>query len=352
MKNAFIFAIILFLIGGAFFCGALIANGGFRFDKKLTTKTITVDEDFTSVFSEIHTTDIKLLPSQDGKCTVILHEKDTFSHAVEAKNNTLCITAPTERSWLEFLFGFQNPMLEIYLPKAEYNSLDIDCSTGNIYVSDAFTFGIAEIEVSTGDIEFFASATGAVSLEATTGDISANGIRAESIEISTTTGDVVIKNATINGAASLEVGTGKIEADTILAKEIEIEGGSGKKTLKNLTIEGAACIESTTGGIAITDMRSDTLSIHLSTGDSLLKNCLVATDLRIQATTGDVILDASDAGEIDIKTNTGSITGTILSGKIFDAKSTSGKVITPQNDLSGGVCKLATTSGRIEFKIQ
>ena len=352
MKHAFIFAIILFLIGGAFFCGALIANGGFRFDKELTTKTVTVEENFSSILAEIHTTNVKILPSQDEKCTVVLQEKDSFSHVVEVKNGALCITAPTEKSRLEFLFGYRKPMLELYLPQAEHDSLNIECATGDIYVSDAFTFSEVKIEVSTGDIEFFASATGEVLLAATTGDILANGIRAESIEISTTTGDIVIKNTTIYGTASLEVGTGKIEADTVLAKEIEIEGGSGKKTLKNLTIEGAACIESTTGGIAITDMRSDTLFLHLSTGDSLLKNCLVATDLRIQATTGDVILDASDAGEIEIKTNTGSITGTILSGKIFDAKSTSGKVITPQNDLSGGVCKLTTASGRSEFKIQ
>ena len=352
MKNAFIFAIILFLIGGAFFCGALIANGGFRFDKELTTKTVTIDEDFSSVWAEIRTTDVKILPSRDGKCTVILHEKETFSHVVDVKNDTLCITAPTEKSWLEFLFGFQNPMLEIYLPKADYDSLDIDCSTGNIYVSDAFTFGNAEIEVSTGDIEFFANATGEVSLEATTGDILANDICAESIEVSTTTGDIVIQNTTINGAVSIEVGTGKIEADTIFAKEIKIEGGSGKKALKNLTIEGAACIESTTGGIAITDMRSGKLSIHLSTGDTLLKNCLIASTLNIQSTTGDIIFEASDAGEIEAKTNTGSITGTLLSGKIFNAKSTSGKVITPQNDLSGGVCAVSTNSGRIELKIQ
>ena len=52
MKNAFIFAIILFLIGGAFFCGALIANGGFHFNKELTTKTVTVDKEFSKYMKE------------------------------------------------------------------------------------------------------------------------------------------------------------------------------------------------------------------------------------------------------------------------------------------------------------
>ena len=352
MKNALIFAFILLLIGGAFFCGALIANGGFRFDKELTTKNVAIDEDFSSVLAELYTTDIKLLPSQDEKCTIVLHEKDTFSHTVEVKNGALCISEPAKRKWTEFLFGHKGPIIEIYLPKAEYASLDIDCSTGNIYVSDAFTFDEIDIEVSTGDIELYASARGTVSLEATTGDILANGVHAESVEISTTTGSAVIKNATIKGEVSFEVGTGKIEADTVLAKKIEIEGGSGKKTLNNLTIEGDACVESTTGGVSITNMQSSKLFMKLSTGDALLKKCLVASILNIQATTGDITFDASDAGEIEVKTNTGSITGTLLAGKIFDAKSTSGKVIVPPNDLSQGTCKLTTTSGRIELKIK
>ena len=58
----------------------------------------------------------------------------------------------------------------------------------------------------------------------------------------------------------------------------------------------------------------------------------------------------SDAGEIFIKTTTGSVKGSLLSSKIFMARSDVGKITVPRTT-TGGICEIETDTGTINITI-
>ena len=86
--------------------------------------------------------------------------------------------------------------------------------------------------------------------------------------------------------------------------------------------------------------------IKISTGKTKLTNVLVTTDFTLNGSTGDVLFDSFDALNIYVDITTGDVKGTILTEKIFNAKSGTGKVNVPET-YSGGVCKVRTSTGNI-----
>ena len=59
---------------------------------------------------------------------------------------------------------------------------------------------------------------------------------------------------------------------------------------------------------------------------------------------------ACDAGELHVKTDTGDVTGSLLSDKIFFAESDVGSVDVPKTT-TGGVCEIQTNTGNIAITI-
>ena len=60
----------------------------------------------------------------------------------------------------------------------------------------------------------------------------------------------------------------------------------------------------------------------------------------------DVRFEGCDAGELSVRTDTGDVTGTLLSGKVFLVQSDTGRVEVPKT-VSGGRCEIATDTGDI-----
>ena len=62
-------------------------------------------------------------------------------------------------------------------------------------------------------------------------------------------------------------------------------------------------------------------------------------------------MEKSDAATLSIKTDTGDVTGTLLTEKTFDAKASTGDVDVPKTT-AGGVCKIRTDTGDICINIE
>ena len=58
-----------------------------------------------------------------------------------------------------------------------------------------------------------------------------------------------------------------------------------------------------------------------------------------------------DAAELEIKTGTGDVQGTLLSEKVFVVKTNTGKIQVPET-VTGGKCKITTTTGDIRITVQ
>lgn len=206
---------------------------------------------------------------------------------------------------------FDTPKITVYLPESQYRTLTVTGSTGAIELPEAFTFERAEVTSSTGNVVFCAAVSGAASIQTTTGDIRAEHTSADALNLTVTTGAVHVSDVTCQNDLTVSVSTGKAH-------------------LRNVSY--------------------GTLLSTGSVGSIALDHVTAANQISIERSTGHVELAACDASELHLKTDTGDVTGSLLSGKIFFAESDVGSVDVPKTT-TGGVCEFRTDTGKIAITI-
>ena len=255
-------------------------------------KTYEVSEDFDKISIDIIEGDIILARSTDGKCRVDCKERERFGYSVSVVDGTLRIETMDGRKWYDHIsIGNFDRTMTVYLAAEQYDSIEIDATTGDVRVPEDFSFGTAKVRITTGDVKWQAEASEELSVKTTTGDIS-------------------------------------------------ISGASPKKLQ----------LKSTTGKIALAKIKCETADIKGGSGDCALAGVVAYENLNVSLTTGDIELRDCDARSLSIEATTGDIEGTLLSGKIFSASTTTGDVRVP-SDSEGGSCKIKTTTGDIYIRI-
>ena len=131
-------------------------------------------------------------------------------------------------------------------------------------------------------------------------------------------------------------------------KRIDVSLSTGD--VKNYaTASEEISIKVTTGDVNLERTTAGKIIVLSSTGDVNLKNT-TADKIIITSSTGDIAFNGIDASEIEIKTSTGDVKGSLLSEKVFFTKSSTGDVEVPET-LSGGKCKITTSTGDIKISI-
>lgn len=317
-KHARIWLIVatsLILIGGVIFVG-MLAILNWDFTKLSTNKYETNEheilESFSSISVDTDTADIKFVPSEGASCSVVCYEQKNMKHSVAVKDGVLCIEAVDTRKWYEHIgIHFGTPSVTVYIPQGEYGTLSVKSDTGDVEIPNAFSFETIDITESTGDVTNRASATKAINIKTSTGRIALENLSAGSLALSVSTGNVTASGVTCEGDLTVKVSTGKANLTDV--------------TCKNLCSDG-------------------------STGDISLTNVIASEMISVERSTGDIKFTACDAAEIVLETDTGDVIGTLLSPKVFVAKTDTGKVNVPES-VSGGRCKITTDTGNIKVEI-
>ena len=299
--------------------GVLIVGGVMMFLKfdfgsfitsKCQTNTHEISEEFNSISVNTSTADISFLVSEDGGRRVVCYEQENLKHSVEVRDGTLFVSLVDTRKWYEHISIYsENPMVTVYLPKAEYAALTVRTSTGDVGISAELSFERIDINASTADVKCYASATGEVKIKTSTGDIFAEGLSAGSLDLSVTTGKVKVSSVSCSGDVKLESDTGDIELSGVSCKNIISEG---------------------------------------ETSDISLLNVIAKERFSIKTDTGDIKFDRCDASEMFIEADTGDVTGSFCSDKIFFAQSDTGRIDVPRTT-SGGRCEITTDTGDIRL---
>lgn len=276
---------------------------------KYETNTFDISEGFDSISIHSDTDDIVFLPSDDGTCRVVFYERENEKHTASVQDGTLWIERIDTREWYDHLdfFSFGAPKMTVYLPLAEFAALVIDESTGDIVIPADFTFGSIDISVSSGDVDCSASSPGPIHIEAGTGDIHVEYLSAGELELSVSTGSAEVRSVACGGNVGVTVTTGK----TVL-----------------------------------TDVSCGSLVSGGSSGDITLENVIAAETISVERSTGDVRLEQCDAAELLVSTDTGDVTGSLLSEKVFLAQSDTGRIDVPKTT-TGGTCEITTDTGDI-----
>ncbi len=315
-KAWLIAAASLVIIGCILLAAAMSVTGRDR-SKLSTVRYETNTHEITEAFSALSlttdTADIVFALSADGKCRVECYEEEHAKHSVSVENSTLTVSINDQRSWDEYIgFTFDSPKITVYLPDAEYGALVIQESTGRVEIPEEFTFESVDISASTGSVDLGASARDAVRIGTSTGDIRVENISAGSLELSVSTGEVTVSGVKCSGDITVSVSTGKAQ------------------------LSDASCQSVISTG---------------TTGDIYLENVIAADKLSIKRSTGNVSFDGSDAAEIIVRTDTGNITGSLLTDKVFIAASDTGSVEVPRT-VTGGRCEIDTDTGNIKIEIE
>ncbi len=305
----------LLAVGLLIFAGAMIALN-FDFTRlstvKYETNTYEISEDFNKISVDAAAAEIEFVLSDSEQCKIVCIEKEKVKHSVTVEGGALTIGTVDTRKWYDYIgFSFGESKITVYLPKTEYASLLIKGSTGDIEIPKDLAFDTVDISASTGAVECYASASELMRIRLSTGDIFVDNVSAGTLDLSVTTGGVTASSITCDGDIQVAVSTGKTKLTDISCKGVISSG---------------------------------------STGDIVLKNVIASENFSIERSTGDVIFEGSDAAEINVKTTTGDVTGTLLSEKVFITETSTGSVNVPKT-VTGGKCEIKTSTGDIKIDV-
>lgn len=279
---------------------------------KYETNSHEIIENYKSISVVTDTADIVFVASESSECSVTCYEQKNAKHSVTVKDDTLVIEVVDTRKWYEYIgINFGAPKITVCIPQGEYSTLSISSDTGDVTIPKDFQFSNIDISDSTGNVTNYASASGGVKIKTSTGNIRVEGITAGSLDLSVSTGKVTVSDITSGGTVTVKVSTGKANLSDITCKSVLSSG---------------------------------------DTGDISLNNVLVTEKLSIERSTGDVSLNGCDAAEIFIETDTGNVIGTLLSEKVFIAKTDTGRIDVPKTT-AGGRCEITTDTGNIKISI-
>ena len=316
MKKGKLIALIVagvLLITGSFFMvmGLSLAKGSAT-ESKLMQQEVLVQESFENIQIDTEDCDVNFVPYNGTvDARVVILEQERAKHSVLVEDGTLKIKMTDGRNWTDYvgIFGITEQMvMTVYLPSAEYESLQIRTTTGDIALAQE---------------PFFRDAV----LRTNTGDISCVGVSGDALDCMTSTGDISVQNSAPN-MLKLQSNTGDFKISTVASDEIHMTTNTGEVDAQNVN--------------ALT-FTSDT-----DTGDVELEKVLAEDYLQIFTDNGDVEIENSDAGTVNIETNTGDVSGNFLTSKWFQARSDTGNVTVP-NTREGGECRIETDTGDISF---
>lgn len=307
-------SIVLVLAGMIIFVVALSTNKegtGFFNNGTIVSNTYKVDEDFNNIIIEESYCDINIIYKESDSTSVISKELSNIQHIIEVIDNTLTIKENDQRAWYEKLFNFYDTEITIYLNINTINDLTINTKTGDVNVAEKLTFNNVIINGSTSDIEFDVDIVEDVKIEISTGDIEINNVSCKNMDLKVSTGDIEIEDLNCLNELKIKVSTGDVELNKVSCMDFYSTGSTGRITLNNV---------------------------------------IASNKMNIKRDTGDVKLNKCDSLDIEIETSTGSVKGTLLSNKIFNVDTDTGRKDVP-NSVSGGNCKITTDTGDIIIDI-
>lgn len=281
--------------------------------RKYETNEYEITEEIKDITFIANTADIVFAVSKGGKNKVVCYEETKAKHSVTAQEGKLTVQVEDKKQWYDNIgINFGSPKITVYLQQGEYGQLSVKSSTGDIEIPNAFAFTSLDISVSTGDVKSQASISGSAKIKTSTGGIQLENISVGTLDLSVSTGRVTVANLDCTGDIKISVSTGKTVMNTVACKNLISDG---------------------------------------DTGDISLIGVVASGKFLIERSTGDVKFDGSDAAEISVTTDTGDVTGTLLTGKIFIVDTDTGKKEIP-NTLTGGKCEIATDTGDIKIAIR
>lgn len=257
---------------GVVICTVALVALGFNFKnistQNMETNIYTPEEDFSNISLDVRTADIHFVAAEDGKTKVVCYEEAKLKHNIRVSQDTLIISQADEQKWYDHInFYTEKASVTVYLPAAEYDTLSLNCTTGDLSVAQALSFKTADVSATTGDICWNANTEGSLTLSCTTGDVTTKNVQCGSLNIHTATGDVKLTNTQVVGNLNVKVTTGDVKLERVDAAEINIKATSGDVE-GTLLSDKIFIVENTTGDVTVPQSSAGgKCTVKTTTGD-------------------------------------------------------------------------------------
>lgn len=298
-----------------------------------TLRTYTAESSICGIIANCdYTADFKLLPSENGTCRVECMESEKICYSVTTENNVLHIECADRRtlfSRYKFSKAQRHATVRVYLPQGTYKSLEVETTSGDIAIPAGYAFDTASLQSTSGDIACCAECS-LLSIETTSGDIALKNAKCSTIELCSTSGDITLENVQSSKKTHAETTSGKVQFINLETTELEIHTASGKVSLE--------------------DTSSAVLHVDTISGEIDLTRAVSSNSMEIGTISSNIHLESCDSESLSFESRSGSIIGTLNTGKNFYITSRNNKVDVPLNS-GEGLCKIETRSGSIRIKI-
>lgn len=316
MKRATKMRLMCIVLFGCILFAGVMTVLGWDFTRLSTAKYETNEYDIGQTYQNISivtdTANVSVVPAEHEGHSVVCYERENMSHTVSVRDDTLVIELVDTRKWYEHIgVDFGTPGITVCIPAGEYGALSVSSRTGAVTVAGGFDFADIDITESTGNVTVESSARGAIKVKTSTGDIRVEAVSAGELDLAVSTGRVTVSGVACRGAVTLDASTGKTELTDV------------------------TCASLTSGG---------------STGGITLTRTVAGELLCVKRSTGNISFDGCDAGELLVQTDTGNVTGSLRSEKVFIAQTDTGAVDVPETT-TGGKCKITTDTGDIRLTV-
>ena len=266
---AVVVAILLIIVGGILLTLGLSFAGDKKVESTLTQQEVLIQESFENIQIDTKDCDVTFVPyNGTADAHVVILERENTHHDVWVEDNTLKIQMVDEREWMDYIgVNWESMEITVYLPETEYASVWVATDTGEIRTPAPLSAGEILLRSSTGDIYCDSAAGNLLDCMTSTGDIQVRGCVPTTMKVQSSTGDVSLYD--------------------VQSAEIHLHNGTGETVAKNVICQMLTC--------------------NSSTGDVELQWVTAGEYLQVFTTTGDVEIGNSDAGNVNIETDTGDI---------------------------------------------
>ncbi len=280
-------------VAGMILIGISFAMGGDKNLFKTTNVTHTAEGKFTDISVSSSMTDIIVKLSDDGKTYAVCSEDEKITFSLSVENGVLCLEEKDNSTWKDHIgISFDTRRATLYLSESEYENITVNTESGSIKCENGLYFNSASVTASSGSISI---------------------------------------NAQISEKLYACTSSGGIEIADVSPRTLDVSAQSGSVHLVNINTSNA--------------------SARSSSGSIKLLNVVCDSIMNVKSSGGSINIDMCDAPQMVLNSASGNIKGTVLTDKIFNASSNSGKIDCPASVNGGGTCTVSTSSGNIKLKI-
>ena len=312
LKVIFLVAFACIVLGAVLVVVSFAAGGGFRKGGN-NMRDYDITSPFSSVTVQVGGTDVNIRRSSDDTAYVRAYETDGLTYDVTVDDGVLTIRERDTRPWYALIgIHFADRDLTIYLPERMYTALSYEGASGDFDSEEnRISFGDVNLKSASGDISFDSSASGTVTVSTQSGDIDLSRSDAAALSCTTQSGDIDLSYG--------EVGTLSVST---LSGDIDLSYGE-----------------------------VGTLLVSTLSGEIELERVTAQTSLSIETSSGRVSFSSCDAPAVVLKSKSGDIRGSLLTGKRFDITTSSGRIDCPPSSDQGGTCRIETRSGDVRISV-